>query len=156
LATAKPKKARPPAQKPTESVVSSAKADQTGVLIDELGSLRKELATPEAQDWIQKIARAEVISKAVRAAVPENTPGNQPFKKAGEKYIALLGPCGKQTVIDYTSLIMRIGAEEYARFAKASLKALEKNVKPGILAFYLSTAQTGTRTLTVIEKGGQA
>lgn len=117
--------------------------DPIAPLIDELGSIEKELAP-----FAGKIARREALRKEIRAKAPDDQKQIE-----GERFIVTLGERGNETVVDYPALAKKIGFEKYAGFATATLKALAAHVAPGILAHFLRTEQTGSRSLKVFEKG---
>lgn len=112
-------------------------------LVDELGSIEKELA-PLAG----KMKRAELLRRAIREQAPETA-----SQIDGERFVAMLGEHGMRTLVNYAELVKRIGATAYAKFATATISDLEKNVAAGHLAFVLSQEQTGPRSLKVVERG---
>lgn len=118
------------------------KSDPLAAAVDELGSIEKELA-PLAG----RIARAEQLRKAIRQQTPDAT-----SEIAGERFVAVLGPRGNQTVIRFPALVKKIGAAAYAKVATVTLKALEEHW-PEHAAAVTSQEQTGTRSLKVLERG---
>jgi hypothetical protein len=113
------------------------------VLIDELGALEAELAPFKA-----KLARAEVIRKAIRAEYADAAPHAE-HTAAGENYWLAVGACGNVSVIDTPALIERVGIDEYKRISTVTRKAIEENFGPAVIAAVVSTTQTGPRALTV-------
>lgn len=115
-------------------------------LVDELGQIDKDLAP-----FAGKIAR----QKKLRSDLREKTPATQ-SEVHGELFVAVLGPPGKETVVDYPGIAKKIGHEAYAAFATATLKALYAHVKPGILTLFTRTELTGPRSIDIQEKGQPA
>jgi len=116
-------------------------------MVDELGLLEKELAP-----YAGKIARIECLRRNLRAHVP-GAPAARTFELEGERFIALVGARGHQTVIDYANVAKLIGTEAYAKFATCTLKDLQAHVAPGLVAYSIRTEQAGPRSLKVIERG---
>lgn len=118
---------------------------QFQLLADELGALEKEMAP-----FMPKLSRIEAIKKALRAACPVKP--DQPWTVTGSRFIAALGPCATERVVDIPKLVKAIGAAVFAKFGRCTLKDLEANV-PGEIAVEVVTAKaTGSRTLRTFEK----
>lgn len=153
MATKKKTPARAEATPPTPAPVAGVApvANPLSGLIDELGALEGELAP-----YAQKLARIAALRTLVRGSVASEPAESAP-QLAGAEYLALLGPKGKETVIDVAHLVSLIGAEEYAKFATTSLKALLASVKnPLHLALVMRTELTGPRPLRVVRRGVKA
>jgi hypothetical protein len=131
------------AAKKTAAAAAEARPDPLATLADELGAIEKELAP-----FAGKIKRQEAIRKDIRAKAPDSQD-----QIVGERFVVELGERGLETTADFPALVKKIGAEAFAKFATAKLKALHANVKPGILAFFLKSERTGPRSLKVLEKG---
>ena len=134
------KTAAKPAEKP---------ASEFAPLVDELGALEKEMA-PHAQ----KLARIEQLRKALRAAC--TLPADQEWNVEGERFNAVLGMRGNEQVISFAGLVKAIGAKAFAIFVKCTLKDLEANCAPAVVASVVSSARTGSRSLKTFEKGRPA
>lgn len=111
--------------------------------IDEAGAIEKEIAPFE-----KKIKRLETLRKNIRALAPANA-----SQVEGKKFVAELGEPASKTTVNYREIVKRIGAVRFAKFATATLKALQKHVSAGHLAQCVTTAQTGPRSLRIVEKG---
>jgi predicted secreted protein len=120
-----------------------------GAIADELGALEKEMAP-----YAQKLARIEQLRKSLRNGC-EKAP-DQEWKIEGARFIALLGPRANQSSIKFSEVVKAIGAKAYAAFATCTLKDLEANVTPVVMAAVLSSGRTGPRTLKTFERGGAA
>jgi hypothetical protein len=116
------------------------------LMADELGSLEKEMAP-----FAQKLARIEELRKALRAACP--APADIPWTCMGTKFVAMLGPQAMQRTISFGGVVKAIGAKAYAAFATCTLKALEENCEPAVVAAVVSSGATGPRSLKTYEKG---
>jgi hypothetical protein len=117
-----------------------------GPLVDELGQIEKDLAPHQA-----KIARVKTLKEAIRKQTPDDK-----SEVHGRRFVARLGARGNETVVDYPALAKKVGYEKYAAFATATLKALAQHLKPGVLAMFTHTEQTGPRSLEIQEKGQPA
>lgn len=118
------------------------KPNALAAAIDELGSIEKELAP-----YAAKIARAKQLKELIRQQTPDAT-----NEVAGERFVAMFGPRGNQTVINFGALVKRIGAARFAKFATCTLKSLEENAPDAITSVTKQEA-TGPRHLRVLEKG---
>ena len=119
--------------------------DPFAPISDELGALVKEMA-PHAQ----KLARIEVLKKALRAGCP--VAPCLSWTVTGEKFITELGPCANMRCVNLTALVKMIGAKAYSLFATTTLDALEKNVAPATVAAVVAITATGSRSLKTFEK----
>lgn len=99
----------------------------------------------------QKLARIEALKKTLRAACPVKP--EDPWSVDGLRFSALLGPCANQRSISFAGLVKSIGAAAYAKFATCTLKALEENVAPTVVAAVVTQGATGPRSLKTFEKG---
>jgi hypothetical protein len=115
-------------------------------LIDELGDIERELAPLK-----QKISRAEGLRKLLRAAFAD-APAADEIKAEGSRYVAVLGPRGNQTIIDYPVLVKGLTAPAFAKFATCTLAALEEHAPAELVARVTSLAATGPRALHVTAK----
>ena len=119
---------------------------QFAPLADELGFLEKEMA-PHAQ----KLARIAALKKALRAACTAKD--TEQWTVDGSRFIAVLGPKANERLVDVGRLVKTIGAVLYAKFATCTLKDLELNVAPAVVAAVVSDNSTGSRPLKTFEKG---
>lgn len=143
LIEAPPTKARKkPAQK--------AAAPSLASLADELGALEKELAPLKP-----KLDRIDALRKAIRTAF-DNAAGDLPVTLEGKQFIAALGPRALERSINNGKLVSIIGPLAFSKFATTTLKALEANVDPKIVANVVTRAYTGTRPLNTYEKNRAA
>lgn len=122
---------------------------QFSILADELGALEKEMA-PHAQ----KIARIDQLRKALRAACTAKA--EDAWTINGKYFVAVLGPRANERVINFPALVKAITAKSFALFAKCSLKDLESNVPPAVMASVVSTEACGSRSLKTFERGAAA
>jgi hypothetical protein len=123
------------------------KPDPVPAWVDELGALEKELAP-----WQAKVKRVEQLRKALRESQP-GAAADRELQLQGSRFVAVLGPRGNQTIIDFAALVKRIKAATFAGFATCTLAALEAHVEPTIRAEVTRIEQTGPRSLRVLEKG---
>lgn len=125
----------------------AALPDPVAALVDELGSLERDLAP-----HLTKIARVDVLRKALRAHYAGDAyPAADEIQVQGTRYTAILGPRGNETVVNYPGLIKAIRVHAFARFATCSLAALQKNVNPAVYAKVTSVAAIGWRSLKLLE-----
>lgn len=117
-------------------------------MVDELGALDSELA-PLAP----KISRAENLRKAIRAHF-DQAPADQEQTAAGTKYDVLLGEKENASTVDVVKVAQIIGVQQTLAIASCTLKALK--AFPSALVFAVSYARTGTRPLTIRQKGAAA
>jgi hypothetical protein len=120
---------------------------QFAPLVDELGALEVEMA-PHAQ----KLKRIDALRKALRGACPAK-PAAQ-WTVDGNRFIAVLGPCSNQRLVDIPALVKAIGATMYAKFATCSLKDIEEYVAPAIVAAVVTDHASGSRPLETFQKPG--
>jgi hypothetical protein len=121
-------------------------ASAVAQLVDELGALERKLLP-----YRPEMARVEDLRKALRAQFDASPPG-QAFQPSGEKYFATVGPRALERSINPAKLIKAIGLKVYASFATCTLKALEANVDPGVVAGVVSSAHTGARPIKTFER----
>jgi hypothetical protein len=114
-------------------------------MADELGQLVQEMAPHKA-----KLARIEALKKALRAGCPAAPTSGWTIE--GQKFVAVLGACGNQRIIDIPKLVKSISAAVFAKFASCSLDALEKNVAPAVVAAVVYIENTGPRSLDTYER----
>lgn len=114
--------------------------------VDELGDLEKLLAPFKLQ-----IARAEQLRRIVRSAF-EDSPAEEEIKATGSRFVAVLGPRGNETRIDFPELIAAIKPERFALFATCTLKSLRDNAPAELVARVTSVGNTGPRSLAVHAK----
>ena len=131
---------------PKSAKAAKAAVSEFAPLADELGALEKEMAP-----FKQKLARIEALKESARAGCP--VAPTLPWTVEGERFIASLGACANQRVIDIPRLVKAIGAGVYAKFATCSLEALKKCVAPAIVAAVVSSKEIGSRSLKTFEKG---
>lgn len=112
-------------------------------MIDELGDLEREVQPVKA-----KIARAEALRAAVRAAYKGRTEPN--LTAEGERWRVLLGPPGNQSSVDTAALLKLIGPTAFSKLASVSIEGLKNYAAPDVLAAVVSTQPTGPRQMTII------
>jgi hypothetical protein len=115
-------------------------------MVDELGDLEIAVAPFKA-----KIARADVLRKALRAKFSE-APAGTPFVLDGERFTALLGVMGNESVVDKAALYKLAGWKKYVEISSVSLKAIDEACGVAVLGAVVSIAQTGSRSLSVVAK----
>lgn len=101
-----------------------------------------------------KLKRIELLRKSLRASC--NAPATESWTVTGSKFIALLGPRAMERSIDFRELVKAVGAKAYAAFATCTLKSLEENAAPAIVARVVTSEATGTRPLECFEKDAAA
>ena len=114
-------------------------------LVDEVGSLEKELAP-----WRGKLAREELLRKSIRAQY-DSAPADIPVSVEGEKFIVALGPKALQSTVNVGKLAKTIGAKGALSIAKVTLEALK--AFPGVAGQVVTQSLTGTRSWKIFEKG---
>ncbi len=130
---ATPKLAKPP-------------VSQFAPLADELGALVKEMAP-----YAQKLSRIETLKKALRSGC--TVKDSEEWTVEGARFVAVLGPRANERFVETARLVKTIGAVLYAKFATCTLKDLEANVAPAVVAAVVSSGATGSRSLKTFEKG---
>jgi hypothetical protein len=116
------------------------------VVVDEIGSLTKELAP-----FKSKIARREELAKVCRSWAAD-TDAAEPFSVDGERFTVLLSPKGNETALNMVSVWTALGRKKFIQAASISLTALKLLLPEATIASLSSKEQTGSRTLTVTEK----
>jgi hypothetical protein len=122
-------------------------------IADELGALELEMTKHEAAYAAlhgSKLARIEQLRKTLRAAC--TMPAAKDWRIEGQRFMAILGPCGLKRSIDYRKLHKAIGLAAFAEFAECTLKTLEKCVKPEIFARVVSSDQSGPRSVSTVAR----
>lgn len=117
--------------------------------VDELGDITKTLSPMRPL-----IAREEALRKAIRGHFAMSPPALA-FEAAGERYTVAVGPRALERSINYLMLVKRIGLKLYASIAKVTLKDLEANLPADVVSGVVSSANTGSRSLTVCERGAR-
>lgn len=125
---------------------SKSAVSQFAPLADELGALEKEMAP-----YAQKIARITALKKALRDGC--SVKATEQWTITGERFIAVLGPCANERLINVQKLVKTIGAVKFAAFATCTLKALEESVAPAVVAAVVTSEASGSRSLKTFEKG---
>jgi RNA polymerase sigma factor (sigma-70 family) len=125
--------------KPTDAALAAE--------IDELGSLEKEFAPLRA-----KLARIEFLRASIRARF-DSAPAYEAKEAEGARYMVQIGRRGNVSTVNVAQLVKAIGAKAFHAIAGVSLKTLEANVAPNIVADVVSVAATGPRTIKTFEKG---
>lgn len=116
--------------------------------IDELGRLEAALAP-----HLKTIARVELLRKLIRIAHDDaKFPAEQEIQAEGQRYTAVLGRRGNQTLIDIPRLVRTIKAAAFAKFATCTLGVLKEKVSAAIYADVTSIEATGHRSLTTFVK----
>jgi hypothetical protein len=113
-------------------------------MVDELGDIEQE-----CQPYRVKIARAEALRAAVRAAFADQAPDASPTAD-GERWRVLLGPAGNRSVVDIPALFKLIGPGMFSRIATVTVEALRKSVASDVQAAVVSTKPTGPRPITLV------
>lgn len=116
--------------------------------VDELGDIEKTLAPHRAL-----IAREEALRKAIRARFDASDATSE-FETIGARFVVEIGPKALQRAICYPKLIKALGLKKFAEFATWTLGNLEAHVACGVVADVVSSANTGSRSLKVLERGG--
>lgn len=114
-------------------------------LIDELGSLEKELAPLKV-----KISRADALRKQLREA-HDGLPAAAETIVSGERFRVIVGPRGNQTYIDYPALLKLVKPAAFCKFATCTLDALRTNVAAELVEKVTRLVQGGPRSLKVLE-----
>jgi hypothetical protein len=114
--------------------------------VDELGALEKEVLP-----FRPKLARIEVLRKAIRARY-DPLPAAAQAQPQGKKFFAVIGPRGFERHLNPQKLIKAIGLKLYASFSTMTLRTLEENVEPAIVAGVVTVEQTGPRTVNTFAK----
>lgn len=117
-------------------------------LVDELGALETELAPLKP-----KFDRIEGLRRALRAWF-DIKPADQSCTAPGEKFIAELGPRAVERTAHPGRLIAVIGVRKYASLAVPTLRALEANLSPEVLAGAITSARTGPRPIKLLGRPG--
>lgn len=130
---------------PGNSAAAKKQPTEFGALADELGSLEKEMA-----QHAPKLARIEALRKALRVGCLAKA--KDQWTVEGKRFVAILGPCAIQRVIDIPALVKAIGAGIFAKFATCTLKDLEANVAAPVVVAVVSADNTGSRPLKTFEK----
>jgi hypothetical protein len=118
-------------------------ADARAAMVDELGDLENETRPYKA-----KLARIEVLRKALRAPFSDQDPMKS-FTVDGTRWRVVLGPAGNQSYVDSSALLKLIGSAKFAEVAKVSLEALA-SVPGDIVAAVTRSAQTGARKIDLL------
>lgn len=132
MATPKPKKAPP--------------ASPLALLVDEMGDLERELAP-----FKLKTARLEALRKSLRDSFRMQAPSGT-FEVAGTRFLALVGPCGAQRLVNVAALFKLVGLKRFLAMAAVSLKALAENENTDVGLAVIETSDTGPRTVNVLAK----
>jgi hypothetical protein len=132
MATPKSKKAPP--------------ASPLALLVDELGDLERELAP-----FKLKAARLEALRKSLRDSF-RSQPSDGTFEVAGTRFLALVGPCSAQRLVNVTALFKLVGGMRFLKMAAVSLKALAENESTDVGLAVIETSDTGPRGLSVLAK----
>ncbi len=119
-------------------------------LADELGLLEKEYALLIAP-FEKKFARVKALKETLQTACVAKADAEWIIE--GARFGVRLGPCAMQRSINFKSLVRRIGAAAFAKFAECTLTRLELCVEPDVIRGVVTSAQTGPRKLTTFEKG---
>ncbi len=121
----------------------------TDPAVDELAALERDIAPFEA-----KFARAATLRSQLRRAYGDGDthPANAEIRVEGTRAWAILGPRANASVIDYASLVRRIRAAAFCKFATCTLQSLARNVTPEIASAVVSVKQIGPRTLRTYSK----
>jgi hypothetical protein len=120
-------------------------------LVDEYGELARKLAPHRAN-----LRRFDEVARLLRLAANEK-PADDLVTIAGERYTVFLSHAGMRTVIaPAAKLYDALGKEVFLRVATTTLKALEENVDPLLIAELTHQEQTGSRNITAIAKAKAA
>ncbi len=119
-------------------------------LADELGLLEKEYALLIAP-FEKKFGRVKALKETLQAACTAKA--TDEWIVEGARFGVRLGPCAMQRSINFKSLVRRIGAMAFAKFAECTLTRLELCVERDVIDDVVTAAQTGPRKLTTFEKG---
>jgi hypothetical protein len=132
MATPKPKKAPP--------------ASPLALLVDEMGDLERELAP-----FKLKTARLEALRRSLRDSFRKENPSGT-FEVHGARFLALVGPCGAQRLVNVAALFKLVGPKRFLAMAAVSLRALSEHATPEIELAVIETSDTGPRGLSVLAK----
>lgn len=115
-------------------------------IVDEAGRLEAKLA-PFKGD----IKRLEDVRKTIREWYDLHE-ATLSFTVAGSKYVATVGPRGNQTVIfDLETVLEAAGKTKFLAAVKLSQDSLKAIVDPAIASAVTTTAQTGSRPLSLLD-----
>lgn len=147
---AKKKRSVKQPETPPETPILPPPASPFAKIVDEIGALERELEPAKP-----KIARLDLLRKALRSFY-EDKPAASSFLAQGERFDIAVGAKAYETVVNVPKLFKEAGAALFMKIVSVTKKALESQVSPEIAMSVLSTEQTGTRTLKVVEKGQAA
>lgn len=115
--------------------------------VDELGQLEAEISP-----FAMKIARVEALRKQIREAYALQPP-EQSFTLSSRKFVVELGARSRESKVNVPKLAKLVGVKVLHKIASVTLKALESAVSQDVMNQVVSYAQTGTRSLKVMERG---
>ena len=133
---------------PRKSKQTAPAVSPLAAMVDELGALDRELA-PLAP----KTSRSESLRKAIRAHF-DQAPAAENQTADGIRFQVLLGARENVSSVDVAKLAGIIGTKETLAIVGCTLKALKQY--PEAAAAVVSYSPTGTRPLTIVEKGSAA
>lgn len=130
--------------------VKSAKAPKPdpaiAATVDQIGRLEAELAP-----FKSKLVLVDLLRRSLRALYAE-FPAGQVITAQGEEYVAILGPCSTQTIVNVARAAELLGPERFAALATLPISKIETALPPDKLIDVLKSAATGPRSLTVSRK----
>lgn len=125
--------------------------DQLALMADELGSLEKELLP-----WKPKLDREKKLRELMRAAV-DSKPATLGIEASGERFVVHLGPKALVRSVNVLELAKLISKRAFENLVSCTLAAMERaEINPVIQAQVIESSQTGTRPITITEKGRAA
>jgi len=111
-----------------------------------MGDLELELAP-----FKLKTARLEALRKSLRESFRKEIPSGS-FEVHGARFLALVGPCGAQRLVNVAALFKLVGPKRFLAMAAVSLRALAEHATPEIELAVVETSDTGPRTVNVLAK----
>jgi hypothetical protein len=124
--------------------------DNTAALVDECGDLKKELDPLEL-----KRKRYDAVRKTLRERYA-NAPADAPVTLDGQRFTLTLGEKEHETTIDTAAAFKLLGRAKFLNACKLTLTALKAVVAPDSLIALCSIERSGSRPITIAEKGTPA
>jgi hypothetical protein len=124
-----------------EAVLEIARA----AVVDEAGALEIELAP-----WKLKLKRLEDLRKTIRGWYEHADP-TKIFSAYGESYVATVGACGNETVIqDMSSVFEAAGKDKFLAACKLTMAKLNELIPAELASAVTTQVQTGTRGISIM------
>ena len=139
------KPSRPASSRPALRIVPSDPAALLRQHVDELGALEAELVEVRP-----KLRRVEVLHELIRKEFAKKS-CKVGFEARGDRYLATLGACAYRSTVDYPAVQKHMGLKAYAAIARPTLKDLEDQLPPEVLARVVKYDYTGARPIKTFE-----